>query len=92
MSDAVIVALITSGLGFLGVIVANLLSNKSLKDDIKEIKNENKEQSLSILRLTVMCPEMPISERLIAGKKYIDRNGNGEVKHYYEQLVKEHTK
>lgn len=92
MSDAVIVALITSGLGFLGVIVANLLSNKSLKDDIKEIKNENKEQSLSILRLTVMCPEMPISERLIAGKKYIDRNGNGDVKHYYEQLVKEHTK
>lgn len=92
MSDAVIVALITSGLGFLGVIVANLLSNKTLKDDIKEIKNENKEQSLSILRLTVMCPEMPISERLIAGKKYIDRNGNGDVKHYYEQLVKEHTK
>lgn len=92
MSDAVIVALITSGLGFLGVIVANLLSNKSLKDDIKDIKNENKEQSLSILRLTVMCPEMPISERLIAGKKYIDRNGNGDVKHYYEQLVKEHTK
>lgn len=92
MSDAVIVALITSGLGFLGVIAANLLSNKSLKDDIKEIKNENKEQSLSILRLTVMCQEMPISERLIAGKKYIDRNGNGDVKHYYEQLVKEHTK
>lgn len=92
MSDAVIVALITSGLGFLGVIFANILSNKSLKDDIAEIKTENKEQSLSILRLTVMCPEMPISERLIAGKKYIDRNGNGDVKHYYEQLVKEHTK
>lgn len=92
MTEAVIVALITSGLGFLGVIVANLLSNKSLKDDIKEIKEDSKEQSLSILRLTVMNNEMPISERLIAGKKYIDRNGNGDVKHYYEQLVKEHTK
>ena len=92
MTEAVIVALITSGLGFLGVIVANLLSNKSLKDDIKEIKEDSKEQSLSILRLTVMNNEMPISERLIAGKKYIDRQGNGDVKHYYEQLVKEHTK
>ena len=92
MTEAVIVALITSGLGFLGVIVANLLSNKSLKDDIKEIKEDSKEQSLSILRLTVMNNEMPISDRLIAGKKYIDRHGNGDVKHYYEQLVKEHTK
>ena len=92
MTEAVIVALITSGLRFLGVIVANLLSNKSLKDDIKEIKEDSKEQSLSILRLTVMNNEMPISERLIAGKKYIDRHGNGDVKHYYEQLVKEHTK
>lgn len=92
MSDAVLVALITSGLGFLGVIVANLLSNKSLKDDVKEIKHENKEQSLSILRLTVMCENMPISERLIAGKKYIDRGGNGDVKRYYEKLIKEHTK
>ena len=92
MTEAVIVALITSGLGFLGVIVANLLSHKSLKDDIKEIKEDSKEQSLSILRLTVMNNEMPISERLIAGKKYIDRHGNGDVKHYYEQLVKEHTK
>lgn len=92
MTEAVIVALITSGLGFLGVIVANLLSNKSLKDDIKEIKEDSKEQSLSILRLTVMNNEMPISERLIAGKKYIDRHGNGDVKHYYKQLVKEHTK
>ena len=92
MTEAVIVALITSGLGFLGVIVANLLSNKSLKDDIKEIKEDSKEQSLSILRLTVMNNEMPISERSIAGKKYIDRHGNGDVKHYYEQLVKEHTK
>ena len=33
-----------------------------------------------------------ISERLIAGKKYIDAGGNGDVKHYYENLVREHTK
>ena len=40
MTEAVIVALITSGLGFLGVIVANLLSNKSLKDDIKDVRKD----------------------------------------------------
>ena len=29
---------------------------------------------------------------LVAGKKYIDAGGNGDVKHYYENLVREHTK
>ena len=59
---------------------------------INKIAEHDHEQYLSILRLTVMSPEMPISERLIAGKKYIDAGGNGDVKHYYENLVREHTK
>lgn len=88
MSDAIIVALI----GLAGIALPILVSNHSLSKDIKEIKQENKEQSLSILRLTVMADEMPISERLIAGRKYIDRGGNGDVKHYYHKLVEEHTK
>ena len=52
----------------------------------------DKEQYLAILRLTVMEEGMPISERLIAGKKYIDAGGNGDVKKYYEHLIAEHTK
>ena len=52
----------------------------------------DKEQYLAILRLTVMEEDMPISERLIAGKKYIDAGGNGDVKKYYEHLIAEHTK
>ena len=52
----------------------------------------DKEQYLAILRLTVMEEDMPISERLIAGKKYIDAGGNGDVKKYYDHLIAEHTK
>ena len=59
---------------------------------INKIAEHDHEQYLSILRLTVMSPEMPISERLIAGKKYIDAGGNGDVKQYYKQLLKDHTK
>lgn len=92
MSESVLVALITGTLTFLGVLITVLGGNRSLKQDVKEIKEETKEQSLAILRLTVMNSEMPISERLIAGKKYIKYGGNGDVKHYYEQLIKEHTK
>ena len=69
------------------------------KDDIaaiskkvdKLIEHDN-EQYLSILRLTLMSPEIPISERIIAGDKYIKAGGNGDCKHYYFELIKEHTK
>lgn len=48
------------------------------------------ENYLAILRLTVMNSEMPVSERLIAGEKYIKAGGNGEVKKYYEELCNIH--
>ena len=71
----------------------------SAKDDItaiskkvdKLIEHDN-EQYLSILRITLMSPEIPISERIIAGDKYIKAGGNGDCKHYYFELIKEHTK
>lgn len=92
MSDAVLVALITGTLTLIGVIISTWSTNRTITKDLKDLKEENKEQSLSILRLTVMSNDMPISERLIAGEKYIKKNGNGDVKHYYEKLIKEHTK
>ena len=45
-------------------------------------------QYMSILRLTVMDSDMPMSERLIAGKEYLARNGNGDVRKFYEELEK----
>lgn len=92
MSDAIIVAIISGSITLIGAVISVLASNKGISRDIKELKDENKEQSLSILRLTVMNGDMPISERLIAGQKYIRRGGNGDVKHYFEELVKSHTK
>lgn len=71
----------------------------SAKDDIAAISKKvdkliehDHEQYLSILRLTLMSPEIPISERIIAGDKYIKAGGNGDCKHYYFDLLKEHTK
>lgn len=92
MSDAVLVAIITGSLTLIGVVISAWSSNKSIAKGIKDIKAENKEQSLAILRLTVMSSDMPISERIVAGDKYVRKGGNGDVKHYYEQLIREHTK
>lgn len=61
-----------------------------LADDIKEIKEHTTENYLTCLRLTVMSHDMPIGERIIAGNKYIEAGGNGEVKKYIETEL--HTK
>lgn len=63
-----------------------------LSRKVEKNSEHNMEQYLAILRLTVMAEEIPVSERIIAGKEYIDKGGNGDVKAFYEQFVKNHTK
>lgn len=53
---------------------------------LDKMQKHQDEQYLSILRLTIMSEEMPMSERLIAGKKYVDLGGNGDVKQFLHQL------
>lgn len=68
-------------------------SSKKLEDKVDMLVEHDKDQYLSILRLTIMSEEMPVSERIIAGDKYIKKGGNGDVKkYYYEKLLAEHTK
>lgn len=51
-------------------------------DRLKKIQEHSEENYLTGLRLTVMSHDMPIGERIAAGKKYIEAGGNGEVKTY----------
>ena len=54
---------------------------------VEEQSEHNLDNYLSINRLTIMSHEMPLSERIAAGEKYIKYGGNGEVKHKYEELL-----
>ena len=54
---------------------------------VEEQTEHNLDNYLSIKRLTIMSHEMPLSERIDAGDKYIKYGGNGEVKHKYEELL-----
>ena len=59
---------------------------KEIDEKIDKLTHLQDEQYLSILRLTIMSEEMPMSERLIAGKKYLKRGGNGDVKTALKKL------
>lgn len=53
--------------------------------EIPEIKKHCHENYLTSLRLTIMSNEMPLGERIIAGQKYIDEGGNGDVKKFVNE-------
>lgn len=74
------------------VLVSNKKANKKLEEKVDTLVEHDKDQYLSILRLTIMSEGMPISERIIAGDKYVKKGGNGDVKKYYQNMLKEHTK
>ena len=90
------IALIEGVLTLVGICVTVYFSNKKaqakLEEKVDSLVEHDKDQYLSILRLTVMSEEVPISERIIAGDKYVKKGGNGDVKKYYEKLLAEHTK
>ena len=75
--------LVESVLTFLGICVtvyfSNKKSNAKLEKKVDTLVEHDKEQYLSILRLTIMSEEMPVSERIIAGDKYIKAGGNGAI-------------
>lgn len=91
MTEGEIIALI----GMAGMIVVAIINaitqNKTLAKRLDKIESHDEKQYLGILRLTIMSDNMPISERIVAGKEYIDRGGNGDVKKFYQEFLDEHT-
>ncbi len=85
------IILIASVLTALGVIVTTAVKvYKFIRKCEKWIKDTNEhslDNYLSIKRLTIMSHEMPLSERIAAGEKYIKYGGNGEVKSKYNELL-----
>ena len=83
--------LIASLLTALGIIFATFIKVykfiRKCEKWIEETNEHSLDNYLSIKRLTIMSREMPLSERIAAGEKYIKCGGNGEVKHKYEELL-----
>lgn len=87
-----IVVLISSAITSLTVIISSLVAvYKFLRKWDKWIKQKDKhdtEQYVQILRLVIMAPEMPLSERIAAGDTYVNElHRNGAVKQKYNELL-----
>lgn len=85
------ILLVASVLTALGVIIASAVKVykfiRKCEKWIDETNEHSLDNYLSIKRLTIMSHEMPLSERIAAGEKYIKYGGNGEVKAKYNELM-----
>lgn len=63
-----------------------------LRSSVDTLLEHDNNQYMAILRLTVMSENLPLSERIKAGQEYLDKDGNGDVKAYYEEHLKPYDK
>ena len=63
-----------------------------MKDEIEPLKEELRHNSLNTMKNTICNENIPITERLIVGKDYIEKGGNGAVKIYLHKLEEEFEK
>lgn len=61
-----------------------------LKKSVDTLIEHDHTQYMAILRLTVMSDNIPLSERINAGKEYLKEHGNGDVQTYYNEVLKPH--
>lgn len=61
-----------------------------LKKSVDTLIEHDHTQYMAILRLTVMSDNIPLSERINAGKEYLAEHGNGDVEQYYNEVLKPH--
>ena len=73
------------------ILTALVTAYKFIRKWDKWVKQKDKhdiEQYVQILRLVIMTPEMPLSERISAGDTYVNGlNRNGAVKQKYNELL-----
>ena len=89
---------IAGAIAAVGALIAKIVKvAKSTKDYFTDLKSNvdtllkhDHTQYMAILRLTVMSDNIPLSERIIAGKEYLDNDGNGDVQKYYNEVLKPH--
>ncbi|MBE7024650.1 MAG: hypothetical protein E7408_01175 [Ruminococcaceae bacterium] len=73
---------IGAALGAVAVIWRIFSQISRIPQYLKDMHRHTFENYMAILRITVMDPHMPLGERILAGQKYLETGGNGEVRKY----------
>ena len=88
------IALIAGVISSISVILGALWKVHRLLTELEkkyeEMNNTLKDNTMYILRMSVLSEEMPLVDRIHAGEKYIALGGNGAVKKKVGHLIEEY--
>ena len=85
------IEVIVAVIGLVGIVTVARINNNSkintIQAELTKSVGYQKDNYMALLRLTLMNPEVPIDERIAAGRAYVDNGGNGGTKAYYHKLL-----
>ena len=58
----------------------------------EEIQQTLRTNTIHVLKIAVLDPNLPLTDRIHAGEQYIAMGGNGTIKRIYESLLDEYEK
>ena len=94
MGDNIIfIATVVGGIGtFVGVLYKMYKFARSIEEKYEEMNELIKENTIHILKIAVLNEDLPITDRITAGERYMVLGGNGFVKKKYLKLLDEYEK
>lgn len=77
----------------IGVIIGAIIKIHKIlsrmEDKFDEYDSILKENTMHILKMALLSDDLPITDRINAGKRYLELGGNGYGKIIYNQLIKQ---
>ena len=87
------IATILGGIGtIIGILYKMYKFVRNIEEKYEEMNELIKENTIHILKIAVLNEDLPITDRINAGERYMTLGGNGFVKKKYLQLLDEYEK
>ena len=92
-NNIIFIATVVGGIGTLvGVLYKMYRFARSIEEKYEEMNELIKENTIHILKIAVLNEDLPITDRINAGERYMALGGNGSVKKKYLKLLDEYEK
>lgn len=87
------IATILGGIGtIIGILYKMYKFVRNIEEKYEEMNELIKENTIHILKIAVLNEDLPITDRINAGERYMSLGGNGFVKKKYLKLLDEYEK
>lgn len=84
-----ITTIVGGGIKLFNIMSKTLHRFDDLNSRLDRIEHDIKQNEIYLLKIALLDDNLPLTDRINAGKKYLELGGNGYGKITYERLIKE---